>query len=153
MKAVITLSKTFLSNHPKAGEQTFFAEKLKAGFKIHTCRANYAYWNEKIARLKETNGVLSIRQWIGKPYNSPQIVIEDIPSTLIGIQKLSFYESHEYPELMVPFIDGHYVPIDQLARKDGLNKIDFINWFRAYDLSKPMAIIHFTNFRYQYHET
>jgi hypothetical protein len=38
--------------------------------------------------------------------------------------------------------------ISELAKNDGLSENDFCEWFRKYDLSKPMAIIHFTNFRY-----
>ncbi len=35
-----------------------------------------------------------------------------------------------------------------LARNDGLSLEDWEAWFKDYDLSKPMAIIHFTPFRY-----
>ena len=31
---------------------------------------------------------------------------------------------------------------------DGLSFEDWEDWFRGYDLSKPLAIIHFTKFRY-----
>lgn len=37
---------------------------------------------------------------------------------------------------------------DILARNDGLTLEDWREWFRGYDLSKPMAVIHFTKFRY-----
>jgi hypothetical protein len=40
------------------------------------------------------------------------------------------------------------VGIDKLAENDGLSLVDFKAWFKGYDLSKPMAIIHFINFRY-----
>ena len=35
-----------------------------------------------------------------------------------------------------------------LAKNDGLSLDDFKAWFKSYDLSQPMAIIHFTSFRY-----
>jgi len=149
MKAIITLSKTFFPKHKKAGEQTFFAEKLLNGTKIHTCRANYDYWQKKITRLKEANGTLCIRQWSGKPYRSPQITILEIPASRIGIQKLNFYDgSISDVDIITPFVDGHYISLSDLAHNDGLCKQAFEDWFARYDLSKPMAIIQFTDFRY-----
>lgn len=44
---VITLSKKFMSKHPKAGEPTFFVFKFISHEKIHTIRANYALWEKK----------------------------------------------------------------------------------------------------------
>jgi len=38
--------------------------------------------------------------------------------------------------------------IRTLAKNDGLSLQDFKDWFKGYDFSKPMAIIHFTRFRY-----
>ena len=37
---------------------------------------------------------------------------------------------------------------EQLAKNDGLSLEEFKEWFKGYDLSQPMAIIHFTRFRY-----
>lgn len=45
-------------------------------------------------------------------------------------------------------INGKYIDREILANNDGLSKEDWQEWFRGYDLSKPMAIIHFTKFRY-----
>jgi hypothetical protein len=38
--------------------------------------------------------------------------------------------------------------LDYLAKNDGLSLDDFKEWFKGYDLSKPLALIHFTKFRY-----
>jgi hypothetical protein len=46
-------------------------------------------------------------------------------------------------------IDGKFKPVTKdIALNDGLSFADFKAWFQDYDLSKPMAIIHFTDFRY-----
>jgi hypothetical protein len=37
---------------------------------------------------------------------------------------------------------------NELSKNDGLSLPDFKAWFKNYDLSEPMAIIHFTKFRY-----
>ncbi|MCI1681431.1 MAG: hypothetical protein LKI39_02620 [Bacteroides sp.] len=148
MKAVITLSKKFFKGHPKEGEETGFAEKVLSGNKIHTCRANYDYWAKKIARLKQTNGTLCIRQWSGKPYRSPQITIIDIPASRIEVQKMTFKPFIFHPELIVIYVDGKGQISEEVAANDGLSLKDYQAWFKGYDLNKPMAVIQFTNFKY-----
>lgn len=37
---------------------------------------------------------------------------------------------------------------EMIAENDGLTPSDFKNWFKGYKFTKPMAIIHFTDFRY-----
>ena len=43
----------------------------------------------------------------------------------------------------IEFIEG-----DLISYNDGLTRWDWCDWFKNYDLSKPMAIIQFTKFRY-----
>ena len=45
-------------------------------------------------------------------------------------------------------IDGHFSNEEFLANNDGLTLRDWCAWFKDYDLSKPLAIIQFTKFRY-----
>ena len=45
-------------------------------------------------------------------------------------------------------IDGEKVELSDLAAHDGLSLSDWYDWFRNVDLRQPMAIIHFTKFRY-----
>lgn len=163
MIVVITVSKTFFPQHPKAGKHTYFSEKIDNNFrslpivirgeatsnKIHTCRSNYEYWAKKISRLKEAGGVLSVRKWIDKPYKKPgQKTIINIPAEQIGVQKLTFERNTKYPTVIDAFVDGKYVNYLQLANNDGLSTEDFEAWFKDYNISEPMAIIHFTEFRY-----
>lgn len=47
--------------------------------------------------------------------------------------------------------EGKLIPVEPelLAKNDGLSLEDWIEWFKSYDLSEPMAVIHFTSFRYK----
>lgn len=144
---VITLSKVFLVGHPKAGSPTDFADKLKSGIKIHTIRCNYDLWAERVAEINAGQAILSIRQWIDKPYRSKQIEIMQL--TKVGLQKLqSMDNTHAYGVGN----KGNVLPVSllELAQNDGLNYPDFIDWFKNSKPTpnSPMAIIHFTNFRY-----
>ena len=153
---VITLSKHFLANHKRAGEETHFKEKFLLGqgltdydtpsiAKIHTIRANYPLWEKRIKEVQDGRAVLSIRQWIGKPYRSKQVEIATLTAENgVGVQKLEFYNN----TLGLCHIGIVYQRKYELAHNDGLSFEDWKEWFRGYDLSEPMAIIHFTKFRY-----
>lgn len=166
----LTLSQVFPSTHPRAGEPTNFESAIKNaqmcakcrktpnmcmeecmdGFlKRHTMRANYEYWRKRFEKIDAGEACLSIRQWVGKPYGKGSTQRELMRLTRedgIGIQKLCFPNRSnafiDFPEKRI------YIPFEVLANNDGLLLEDWCNWFRHYDLSKPMAIIHFTNYRY-----
>lgn len=153
---VITLSRHFLANHKRAGEETHFKEKFLLGqgltdydtpsmAKIHTIRANYPLWEKRIKEVQDGHAVLSIRQWTGKPYRSKQVEIATLTAENgVGVQKLEFYNN----TLGLCHIGVVYQRKYELAYHDGLSFEDWEEWFKGYDLSKPMAIIHFTKFRY-----
>lgn len=160
---VITLSRVFPAKHSKAGEPTKFRDAFNAGQvfnrgsectylrpKLHTIRANYPFWEKRIKEVQAGNAVLSVRQWTGKPYRSKQVEITCLTADNgIGIQKLSFYKDKDGVQSFKFFdINGKYIDREILANNDGLSKEDWQEWFRGYDLSKPMAIIHFAKFRY-----
>lgn len=170
---VITLSRHFLANHKRAGEETHFKEKFLLGQgcpdcaspqdlsginisdcngcvracsfpKLHTIRANYPLWEKRIKEVQEGRAVLSIRQWAGKPYRSKQVEIATLTAgSGVGIQLMEL--TNDFAECIVGDHHHSYVAV---AKHDGLHPADWLDWFSAYDLSKPMAIIHFTKFRY-----
>ena len=144
----VMLSKTFFPQHPKAGEPTGFKEKVKKGTKRHTCRCNYDYWKERIETLQERGGVLSLRQWSGKPYEKgkPQELIMDVPASMVEVQRLVMRRTKDTEsEVYVEGEDGVFAkaaqynyfaevegtPIDvaTLAKNDGLSLEDFKAWF------------------------
>ena len=118
--------------------------------KLHTIRANYPLWEKRVKEVQEGRAVLSIRQWSGKPYCSKQVEIARLTAENgVGIQKLSFDKDKDGVASLRYFnINGKYIDRETLANNDGLSKEDWQEWFRGYDLSKPMAVIHFTKFRY-----
>lgn len=138
---VITVSRCFMSGHPKEGHPTNFLQKILTGFKIHTIRGNYDLWKKRIDDVNSGKAVLSLRYWTGKPYNSKQE--EFLELSAAGIQRF------ETDELGVHSIDGRYSDHDitEIAANDGLLETDFRSWF---NFKKPFngGIIHFTDFRY-----
>lgn len=152
----IMLSRVFPVTHPKAGQETGFAPKVMAAInnmpcylkKLHTIRANYDLWKKRIDEVMAGEAELCLRQWTGKPYRSKTVVIKRLRcDDGIGIQKLRIYEHEPLP---VVYADRYTTPVDwqELAANDGLSLSDWREWFKDYDLSQPMAIIHFTPFRY-----
>lgn len=153
----LTLSQVFPSTHKRAGEPTFFRDKLHAAItgnrdywnKLHTIRANYEFWRKRFEKIAAGEACLSIREWVGKPYAEGSTQREIIRLTRedgIGIQKLEFKEIQNGFKAAV--IDGKPWPREIIALNDGLSLQDWREWFKGYDQGKPMAIIHFTNYRY-----
>src|SRR3954469_18122827 len=77
-KYVLTVSEKFPKTHPRSGHDTEFANKILDRTKIHTIRGNYPFWSKRIDAINRGEAILSIRQWTGKPYNSPQIEIHTL---------------------------------------------------------------------------
>lgn len=163
------ISQRFLKGHPRAGEETFFVGKIQKALgcpdcerrdchwcmrktrtpKIHTIRGNYSLWKKRMAEVQEGRAVIELYYWQGKPYNSNQIVFAELDKDSgCGLQELSFI-NNEFQRPCV-FGSGYAVrnTINELAKNDSLQIEDFKAWFKGYDLSKPMAIIHFTKLRY-----
>ena len=159
---VITLSQTFPATHPKKGRRTQFKFKFYKGIgkvedavtdiagepkKIHTIRANYPLWKKRFEQIERGEACLSVRQWSGKPYCSKQIELARLTKEDgIGIQRLDL----DFVTIGIR-INHETYPLGtelDLAHNDGLFYPDWLDWFRKYDHTKPLAIIHFTKFRY-----
>lgn len=157
---VLMLSQVFPADHPKSGIPTGFHHKLLfalSGFKdyalikFHTIRANYPLWEKRFEQIERGLACLSIRQWSGKPYASKQVEIARLTKEDgIGLQKFEISTNYAGINNWQHFKidDRGYMSINDIPNKDGLSREDWIDWFKNYDLSKPMAIIHFTKFRY-----
>ena len=158
---VLILSRTFHAKHPRKGEQTNFDTKLlnavwsahnmsigfsQVGMKLHTIRSNYALWSKRFKQIDAGKASISIRYWTGKPYHSKQIEICKLTKEDgIGLQVLEFCNGC----LQQPIISGYMtIRAEYLAKNDGLSFESWKDWFRSFDTSKPLAIIHFTKFRY-----
>lgn len=143
---VLTLSKSFLKGHPKSGLPTYFQEKLAKGEKLHTIRGNYPFWQKRVQDIQEGKACLSVRQWTGEAYKSPQIeILRLTKENYIGVQKLHLHTLNQSATID----DNIKIELPDLAKNDGLSFNDWYYWFRGYVLNQPMAIIHFTNFRYK----
>lgn len=136
--------------------------------KIHTMRTNWNLWSKRFRKIYEGKACLSLRVWSGKPYHSKQIEIarltkedgiglqpvfvEDIQNLggcdmEMSLRVVGGHDSNccinEYGQIQDPVVDGK-----TMAMNDGLSLRDWVPFFRGHDLSKPLAIIHFTKFRY-----
>lgn len=117
-------------------------------FKCHTIRANYHLWKKRIDEVNAGEAILSVRYWSGKPYNSKQLrIVEFDKDSGIGVQML-FFDKCSIDNALIADSSRTFVPPSEIAKNDGLSLEDFREWFRKYDLSKPMAIIQLTKFRY-----
>ena len=154
----IMLSRVFPKTHPRAGEDTGFKPKVFASFnnmpcylkKLHTIRANYPLWKERFDEVQRGEAVINLRQWLGEPYRSKTVLIKTLTADDgIGLQRLDF-KMPDHGDLTFYVIDESMVFTTgkELSHNDGLELQDWLDWFSDYDQSQPLAIIHFTPFRY-----
>jgi hypothetical protein len=149
---ILTISKYFMGNHPKAGQPTLFKEKILSGEKIHTIRGNYDRWKMIVDQVNSGEAELSLREWTGKPYRSKQE--EFLRLSKLGVQRLNMYwrtyETGINREALFILIEHQkmllYNKYEHLIKNDGLTTTDFIDWF--IDEEFKGAIIHFTDFKY-----
>lgn len=142
---VLTVSKQFPKTHTRAGRDTRFVYNIQRLFsneceKIHTIRANYELWSKRAKEINEGNAILSIRYWSDKPYNSKQVEICRLEK--IGVEKLE-----DPTNFVFARIGDKRINWETIAKNDGLSFEDFCEWFKV-RTKKPMAVIHFTDFRY-----
>jgi hypothetical protein len=147
---VITLSKRFPSYHPRKGQPTEFGPKVYHLDKRHTIRGNYAFWKPRIDSINRGEAILSVREWIDKPYYSKQKELAVFGAGEVGIQKcdvkIATVLDSQCAAIKVNGIDCSIERCKEIAKNDGLSQKDFINWFK-----KPIVdggIIHFTDLRY-----
>lgn len=151
----IMISQTFPKTHNRHGQKTGFVKSISDKIKLHTIRGNYAFWEKRFEKIKKGEAYLSVRVWKGEPYKSNHVEVFRYNNTdEIGIEKLTFKEKIMTPfECIIKQDRSIYTPnettLDELAKNDGLSLPDFKEWFKKCDLNKPMAIIHFTEFRYK----
>lgn len=148
MSKVIMFSQTYPSYHPRAGEETFFIEKITKGFlllgiptlefdelrywdygmyeecdpKYHTIRAGYHF---------KVGDLFSPRVWSGRPYNSQQITI----APDIQIKKVWDIEIDTadiwaigLPDTQIKYLDDDLQA--RIALNDGLSEQDLYFWFK-----------------------
>ena len=148
-KVILTLCKSFPVTHSKAGEATGFEKKLKEGAKIHTIRYNAKnVWDERYEGITSGKKYLSVREWTGRPYNSEQRELSRFDK--IGLQHvtMTYGADDAYPQI---WIDDKLVPIQEVAKNDGLSVEDFVEWFFGNSKENVFegVVIHFTDFRYE----
>lgn len=138
---VITLSETFPKGNCQAGHPTNFVWQIENAYKIHTMRGNLPLWKKRFQKIEAGEACISLRVWTGKPYRSPQREIKRLyKEDGIGIEQVNIYNE-------TAFTWQGDIDFEKLAKNDGLNRKQLIEWFGAKEF-KELACIHFTPFRY-----
>lgn len=145
MSKVITFSRVFPKYHPKAGQPTYFVEKVYKSLFIMKCVPpelatdfNFAVMNDENYKAKHhtiRNGnrwkvgdKFSPRVWSGKPYNSKQIILSDD----VKIEKIFNIKIEVEGNFHTAYIDGKNVnqeTMEIVAMNDGLSLSELYNWF------------------------
>lgn len=157
MSKVITFSRTFPAYHPKAGQPTYFVNKLLKSFPVVIdpptpeilALMNMDRWIQELpkhhtiragSRFK-VGDKFSPRVWSSKPYNSKQIIIApDIEIKKIWDIEIDTYDDEDVDYFDVSIGDGSksILPFafqlgsekcKILSSNDGLSSEDLEDWF------------------------
>lgn len=158
MAKVITLSRTFLKGHPKAGHDTFFVEMALNSImpkKINGCieiddilesikplvndfviiDGAHKHHTIRGGKRWKTGDKASLRVWSGKPYNSPQIAIApDVELVVKDIEIIVSDGTGDYDRGVWVKIDDIVIAekiVWALSKNDGLEIDDFYSWFNV----------------------
>ena len=125
--------------------------------KIHTFRGNFSVWKKRIDAVLAGDAVIVLKyHTLGKYVKgNKQIEFARLDKDSgVGVQEAIYQSEFEQPyDGMAIKCEGGIFrdfPFYLTAENDGLSQRDFRDWFEKgkYDLTKPMACIHFTSFRY-----
>jgi hypothetical protein len=143
MSKVIIFSQVFPKYHPKAGQPTGFIEKI---FNLIYKENTEMFFDNKLPiwldpRIIETKhhtirtgnrwkvgDKFSPRVWSEKPYNSKQIIIAP------DLEVKKVYDIMIYPNNEIHINGVHFATFGSencqlIAKNDGLEMNDFVNWF------------------------
>lgn len=157
---VLTFSRHFPKGHPKAGQPTWFVNKVWNGFRRedYSLPASYYQWVKNFPfdseeYLKAVNSILvqgtkhhtiragsrfspgekaSLRVWSDKPYRSKQIEFAQVE--VKKVWSIEIVISHTWWSFK---IDGKFFGgnVSTIAGNDGLELQDFIDWFTIHPKS------------------
>jgi hypothetical protein len=150
---LIILSTRFPLYHKRRRKETHFKESFLVKRKIHTIRSGYDRWAHNIDKVINGDFTLSLREWSGRPYDSPQREIASLKED-VGYQRITMSYDPRTEELEVTIDGKPYNDIKRLAANDGLSVEDFKSFMFGANrtLDKQLfqgIIIHFTKFRYK----
>lgn len=162
---VLMCSRHFPKGHPKQGQPTWFVEKVwKSIWVAHKGSANplYPWWEiydeafpsgdirENIhqhqpkhhtiragSRFKPGD-MVSLRVWSDKPYRSKQIEFAQVEVKKTWAIRLTIVNNTSVV-LTINGVEKHARWVHQLAANDGLDSLDFINWFNIHPKKKQQV--------------
>lgn len=153
MSKVLTFSRTYPSYHPRAGEPTYFVEKIWDATSLPCVDDLHCLSDEKINFMRRGSDLIwpkyhtirsghrfkpgdkfSPRVWSGKPYHSKQIIIASdievvrtwdfvIQNRDIFVDKQIVFDSD------AQFFENSKI-LNAIALCDGLTLVDFLAWFK-----------------------
>ena len=131
---VLTFSRQFPANHPRAGAETSFISKTLAREKQTTIRKNHFRWRKIAGDLKEQKGILSLRYWSDKPYRSKQIEFAQVSEINVRRAFITNDQNRGF-EMSIDSDCQCRGDIAKIAEKEGLSVLDFMDWFSEEEFS------------------
>lgn len=145
---VITVSRTFPGYHPKAGEPTYFVEKILAGLGLITIddpvwelilALDWKYHTIRAGNRWKVGDMASLRYWQGKPRQKGSKQIEFAQVEIKKVFEIRIESDKDYTAILIDdwaFYEENKTFVTQvealqtLAANDGLTVDDLKAWFK-----------------------
>jgi hypothetical protein len=166
---VLTFSRHFPTGHPKAGQPTWFVNKIWNCFRRvedNSLPAQYFQWVKKFPSHSDeyrkavnadlapepkhhtiragnrwkSGDMASLRIWSDKPYRSKQIEFAQVEVKKTWEFRILFEPFHK----AIFYLNGNELSVRavvQIAQNDGLTEQDFLDWFKIHPKSKSFEFI------------
>lgn len=150
---VLTFSRHFPKGHAKAGQPTYFVEKVFASLKdkvvpdplaipgfiwaqFQDCTFPKGHTIRSGSRFKPGD-MAGLRVWSDKPYRSKQIEFAQVEVKKVWDIKIHIINGSVGVNVNGEAMKGVQAP--RIARNDGLEWIDFVNWFNIHPKKKQQV--------------
>jgi hypothetical protein len=140
---LLSVPDTYPTWHSRYGEDTHFASKIKGVLlpvKIHALKSGVTFWESACRKLATGNYSLRIVYLEDRPQGKVYCPITK--GKTLHTQRARYDQSGR--QLLV---EGKPVPVETVARNEGLTCSDFMEFLEKYD-KMEFVIVHFTDFRY-----
>lgn len=133
---VITVSRTFPGYHPKAGEPTYFVEKILAGLGLITIddpvwelilALDWKYHTIRVGSRWKVGDMASLRYWQGKPRQKGSKQIEFAQVEIKKVWPIKIVGEFIFNQFDNVWFAAH---LNQLSANDGLSVDDLKAWFK-----------------------
>ena len=128
----------------------YYRQNSNVWAKLHTIMPDYELWKNRIEEVSKGEAVIELFCWDGEPDMSNKVILAILDKDSgCGVQEINLVNLNTLCIVYnINNAELGALHLSQIAKNEGLSLDDFKSLFKGYGINDPLAIIHFTKFRY-----